>query len=247
MEDVTVYAAQKLIQAGPVPPGSVRVIEPGLPMRGIFRGSYDVLHLRVPNTVIAEYAAASASAGYSQRRPAPATCDRPIVDPVIERLARALNHAEELGGPFGQSYADGISLAITAKLFGGTPDSALTHRSRVSSLAKWRMKRATEYMAAHLAEPISLADIAGATGLSRMHFAAQFRAATGQRPHEHLLQRRIERARELLLTSRLPLVEIAFEVGFKTQAHFTRCSPGSWGKRRMSGGSVTLRLVIVVP
>jgi AraC family transcriptional regulator len=54
-----------------------------------------------------------------------------------------------------------------------------------------------------------------------MHFAAQFRAATGLRPHEYLLQRRIERARELLLTSRLPLAEIAFEVGFKTQAHFT--------------------------
>ena len=86
--------------------------------------------------MIAEYAAESASAGCSQRRPAPATSDRPIVDPVIERLARALNHAEELGGPFGQSYADGISLAITAKLFGGTPDSASTHRPRVSGLGQ---------------------------------------------------------------------------------------------------------------
>jgi AraC family transcriptional regulator len=130
-------------------------------------------------------------------------------------------HAEELGGAFGQSYADGISLAITAKLLGGSSDGASTNRPRVSGLVKWRLKRATEYMAAHLAEPISLGDIAAATGLSRMHFAAQFRAATGLRPHEYLLQRRIERARELLLGSRLPLVQIAFEVGFKTQAHFT--------------------------
>jgi AraC family transcriptional regulator len=244
VEEVTVFAARKLIQTGHLPSGSVRVNEPGLPLRGIFRGSYDVLHLRVPNTILAEYAAVSAKTGCGQKRPTPLICDHPIVDQVIERLARALNHAEELGGTFGESYADGISLAITAKLFGGTSDGASTQRSRVSGLAKWRMKRATEYIAAHLAEPISLADIAAATGLSRMHFAAQFRAATGLRPHEYLLQRRIERARELLLNSRLPLVEIAFEVGFKTQAHFTTVftrlvgeTPNVWRQRnhRVSG------------
>jgi transcriptional regulator GlxA family with amidase domain len=108
----------------------------------------------------------------------------------------------------------------------------------VSGLSKWRLKRAKEYMEANIAEPISLADIAAASGLSRMHFAAQFRAATGVRPHEYLLQRRIEHARELLLTSRLPLVEIAFEVGFKTQAHFTTVfarfvgeTPNVWRQR----------------
>ena len=175
-------------------------------------------------------------------RPAPLISDRPIVDPVIERLARALNHAEELGGAFGQSYADGISLAIIAKLLGRTPDGVATHRPRVSGLAKWRMKRATEYMAAHLAESISLADIAATTGLSRMHFATQFRAATGQRPHEYLLQRRIERAQDLLVASRLPLAEIAFDVGFKTQAHFTTVfarfvgeTPNVWRQRNHRG------------
>ncbi len=71
-----------------------------------------------------------------------------------------------------------------------------------------------------------------------MHFAAQFRVATGLRPHEYLLQRRIERAQELLLNSRMPLVEIAFEVGFKTQAHFTTVfarvvgeTPNVWRQR----------------
>ena len=57
MEDVTVFAARKLIYAGPLPAGITRVYEAGLPMRGIFRGSFDALHLHVPNTMIAEYAA----------------------------------------------------------------------------------------------------------------------------------------------------------------------------------------------
>jgi AraC-like DNA-binding protein len=54
-----------------------------------------------------------------------------------------------------------------------------------------------------------------------MHFAAQFRAATGFRPHEYLLRRRIQRAEELLRLSTMTLVDIALTVGFQTQAHFT--------------------------
>ena len=54
-----------------------------------------------------------------------------------------------------------------------------------------------------------------------MHFAAQFRIATGFRPHEYLLRKRIERACDLLVTSDASLVDIALSVGFQTQAHFT--------------------------
>jgi len=54
-----------------------------------------------------------------------------------------------------------------------------------------------------------------------MHFAAQFRAATGLRPHEFVLRRRIERAQSLLLQSRLTSLDIALSTGFRSQAHFT--------------------------
>jgi AraC-like DNA-binding protein len=54
-----------------------------------------------------------------------------------------------------------------------------------------------------------------------MHFAAQFRASTGMRPHDFVLQRRIERAQERLSNPELALVDVALSVGFQTQAHFT--------------------------
>jgi AraC family transcriptional regulator len=206
MAEVTVFAGRKLIQSGHLPRGSMRVNEPGLPMRGIFRGAYDVLHLHVPNALIAEYA----NAECSPRRATPLITDHPVVDPVIERLACIWPELR-------RRHQSRHHRPIVRWKF----RCRVLPASRVSALSKWRLKRATEYMAANLAEPISLADIAAAAGLSRMHFAAQFRAATGLRPHEYLLQLRIERAQDLLSTSRLPLVEIAFEVGFKTQAHFT--------------------------
>jgi AraC family transcriptional regulator len=242
MDEVTVFAVRKLITSGHLPQGSMRVNEPGLPMRGIFRGAYDVLHLHIPNGIVAEYA----SIQTVQRQATPLVSDHPVVDPIVEQLARSFVHAEELGGAFGRSYADGISLAITAHLFGAGSDRASTHGPRVSTLSKWRLKRATEYMMANLAEPICLADIAAAAGLSRMHFAAQFRAATGQSPHEYLIRQRVERAQELLLNSRQSLVEIALDVGFKTQAHFTTVfrrfvgeTPNVWRQyNRMTRGSV---------
>jgi AraC-like DNA-binding protein len=90
-----------------------------------------------------------------------------------------------------------------------------------SGLAKWRLKRTLEYIEAYLARPLRLAEIAAASGLSRMHFAAQFRIATGLRPHEYLTRRRIERAQEMLVAGGAPLADIALSVGFQTQAHFT--------------------------
>ncbi len=94
-------------------------------------------------------------------------------------------------------------------------------RRRRTPLQKWRMKRVIEHVDAHLARRITLADMASAAGLTRMHFAAQFRAATGMRPHDFILQRRIDRARELLGDPELALVDVALSVGFQTQAHFT--------------------------
>jgi AraC-like DNA-binding protein len=68
-----------------------------------------------------------------------------------------------------------------------------------------------------------------------MHFAAQFRAATGLRPHDYVVRRRIEKAQELLRDGSIPLAQVALGVGFQTQAHFTTVfrdqvheTPGRW-------------------
>lgn len=100
-------------------------------------------------------------------------------------------------------------------------DARPAPRRRCSPLPTWRLKRTLAYIEANLGETVSLADLAGAAGLTRMHFAAQFRVATGLRPHEFLLRRRIERAQELLAEPSETLVDVALAVGFQTQAHFT--------------------------
>jgi AraC-like DNA-binding protein len=142
-------------------------------------------------------------------------------DPVIERVGRALRADDEgdaLQGPSAGATCLAIVLRLLTLRSNGLEPQARPNRT---ALPKWRLKRAFDFIEEHLAEPVTLAEVAAFAGLSRMYFAAQFRAATGLRPHEYLLRRRIERSQELLATSCLTLVEVALSVGFQTQAHFT--------------------------
>jgi AraC family transcriptional regulator len=113
-------------------------------------------------------------------------------------------------------------------------------RRRISALADWRLKRVAAFVEKHLAKPLTLAEIASAAGLTRMHFAAQFRVATGLRPREYVMRRRIERAQCLLAGGALSIVEVALSVGFQNQAHFSTVfrryvgqTPARWRRLRI--------------
>jgi AraC family transcriptional regulator len=150
----------------------------------------------------------------------------PEDDPVIQRLSDALAAAEAAQDRHSGICADALRLAILTRQFSGQAASlagvVADHGGRnVRSLQNWRLKRVLQYVDDHLTAKITLQDLARVAGLSRMHFAAQFRAAVGMRPHQYLLKRRIERAEALLKRAEISLVEVALTVGFQTQAHFT--------------------------
>ena len=154
------------------------------------------------------------------------------VDPVITRLSDALAATERADDHHTGICADALRLAIVTRLLGlqsetlrsngqtgGANEGSAARQMR--ALQNWRLKRVVEFVDNHLSGKITLLDLAAVAGLSRMHFASQFRAATGFRPHEYLLRRRIQRAEELLRQPTMTLVEIALSVGFQTQAHFS--------------------------
>jgi AraC-like DNA-binding protein len=144
-------------------------------------------------------------------------------DPVIGHLLRARREAEQNGSEASTIYADAVHLALVAKLLSdlGGSERKNVGGTQKAPLPKWRLKRAVEYIDAHYSRTITLSDLAAAAGLSRMHFAAQFRLATGLRPREFVLNRRVQLSQQMLSGTQASLVEIALSVGFQTQAHFT--------------------------
>lgn len=145
----------------------------------------------------------------------------PFRDPFVEALCGRLWDEAAAGDPCGSLFADGAAVALAAALGrlseGGRPARALAK----GGLAPFALRRALEFMDANLAGDPSLADLAASAGLSPFHFARAFRQATGTSPHRRLQERRVERARELLASTGLPLAEVALAVGFKSQEHFT--------------------------
>jgi AraC-like DNA-binding protein len=204
------------IHDGVAMPGMFHVTEPGARVSCLFRGAHEFLHLHVPNALIEEYDRTVPNASAPQFAKTGLRKDE-----MVERLARALLAGEQIGGALGGHYADCVSAAIVMRLLTSAERGGSAARPRVAELARWRLRRAIEFVETNLANSISTSDISAAAGLTRMHFAAQFKAATGLRPHEYLLRRRVERAQEMLMQTAMSVVDVALSVGFQSQSHFT--------------------------
>ena len=159
----------------------------------------------------------------------------------------ALEEAERVADASHRLHSDCACDAIVARLVAQATEQTRPSTRRTASLPQWRLRRALDFIEANLAQPIGLADVAASTGLTRMHFAAQFRSTTGYSPHAYLLRRRIEHAQMLLRSSALSVLDVALSCGFGSHAHFTTVfgrmvgeSPNSWRTRMRGEGPVVI-------
>jgi AraC family transcriptional regulator len=113
------------------------------------------------------------------------------------------------------SEGDGAQLPQYAARHSAAP----TYRG---GLGAARVRHVTEFVQAGLERDLTLVELARSVGLSTAHFAVMFRQSTGETPHQFLLRCRIERAKEMLRTAKVRIVDVAMACGFKTQQHFAR-------------------------
>ena len=85
-----------------------------------------------------------------------------------------------------------------------------------------RLLRAKDRMDAASHEEWPVIRLAKVSGVSHAHFARSFKDAFGLPPHRYLLTRRIEQAKTLLRDTELPIIEIAFQTGWKSLGTFGR-------------------------
>jgi AraC-like DNA-binding protein len=83
-------------------------------------------------------------------------------------------------------------------------------------------KRLRAYVLEHIEQPISLETVALHVGVGRYHLCRKYRRATGQSPMHAVRRVRLERARELLATTKLPLRVVAKKVGLSSEQHLSR-------------------------
>jgi AraC family transcriptional regulator len=84
------------------------------------------------------------------------------------------------------------------------------------------LRRVREYIEDNIDQRITVELLAGLAKLSVCYFVRAFKQSTGITPHDYLIRRRVERTKQLLSGTDMPLSEIALAAGFADQSHFAR-------------------------
>jgi AraC-like DNA-binding protein len=131
---------------------------------------------------------------------------------IVERLHRPSTLAAKSA-----LLVDSLTMALVQRLL--RLSSASLPRRDVPALDKALLGKVEAYLQERLAENPTLDELATLADMSTYEFAKRFKVATGLSPYQYVLLQRLERSLELLEATRLPLAEVAYSVGFSSQAH----------------------------
>ncbi len=140
----------------------------------------------------------------------------PLVSAIMESLEHEIRHPSQSGSLYADSVADSLALHLLNRHVAEPRQAGLRQKLPAQTL-----KRSIERIEASISQGVSLEELAREARLSRSYFADAFRKTTGMAPHQYLTRRRLEKARELLNSSRLALTDIALQCGFSSQSHLS--------------------------
>jgi AraC family transcriptional regulator len=145
-----------------------------------------------------------------------------LADARLRGLVAAVNAERVAGFPSGRLFLDSIELALAAALVNDYAVRRPSPRIYPGGLTPARLRKVMELVHAGMESDLSLEELADAAGLSITHFSRMFRESTGQSPHQFVLCRRVDRAKEMLRSAEARVLDVAVACGFKTQQHCAR-------------------------
>jgi AraC family transcriptional regulator len=165
--------------------------------------------------------------------------EQALRDPILYNLGACLSALLEHPEEDNSLLVDHIALAFQSHLYQTYSATPVWDPKPHGGLSPWQVSRAKEAIDASLHKGITIAQLAHDCRLSATTFARAFKQSTGYPPHRWLLQRRIERAQDLLLTSDKTIAEIASACGYRDQSHLARAftqaigtSPRLWRRAK---------------
>jgi AraC family transcriptional regulator len=135
---------------------------------------------------------------------------------IVERLMAETG----AGCPNGPLFWSEISDDFMGRLV----DSYMSSPARPSRgvIGTPTLQRIRDYISAHLAEPIEVAELASLAGRSPFHFTRAFARSVGMTPHRYVVHLRLQAAVARIREGRTRLADIAAETGFSDQSHLSR-------------------------
>jgi AraC family transcriptional regulator len=212
------FAGQE--QTQPAPPDAVTLIPAGSPSRWRWAGAGESTHVLLAPQLLARVAAEALDLR-PDRVALPPVAGRAL--PEVRAAMLALDAELRGGGPGGRLLAESLGNVLAVHLLRRFAARGPADGHTGGVLPRHKLRAVVEYVHEHLDAELSLDHLAGVAHVSPYHFARLFKNSTGLPPHRYVIARRVERAKELLRDrDPLPLAEVAAEIGFSSQSHFTR-------------------------
>ena len=219
-------------------PGQVSVTPAGQPVHRVLKGRPDVVLLHLAPELLHDVAREIYG-----RDTGPVELVRCLAmpDPKADQLIRLLLAEAETPGPSSSLMIENLGRALTIHLLRFHSSLSGSRPVPVAHSPVPRMQRVIAQMRSCLDQDLKLAELAASAGLSPSQFVRSFREATGLPPHRYLRSLRIDKARELLEHTDLPIVDITLTCGFGQPGYFattfrnvTGLSPRAWRQARRS-------------
>jgi AraC family transcriptional regulator len=145
-----------------------------------------------------------------------------VVDAPGGALIQQINTEDANRFPNGHLFFDFVTKAFTTPPSQGQGVRRSPVPTYRGGLSPVRLRRVVELVRTTIEGEVTLDQLAESAGLSTAHFSHTFRRSTGQSPHQFVLRQKVERAKEMLRTSEMRVLDVAVACGFKTQQHFAR-------------------------
>jgi AraC family transcriptional regulator len=208
----------------PPPAGAISVIPASSPARWRWSGRPDSLRICLEPGLVTRVGAGAFNLD-------PTRLTVPPLDgldlPHLRAAMLAVDAELAAGGAGGSLASESLANVLAVHLVRHVLAPPQPGRGRDGALPRGRLRAVVEYIEEHLDAGLTLEQMAAAARLSVYHFARQFKAAIGLPPHQYVILRRVERAKQLLQAATdLSLVEVALHAGFSDQSqlshHFKR-------------------------
>jgi AraC family transcriptional regulator len=157
------------------------------------------------------------------------------IEYLLRTLQVELQQGVLTGRIFGEQVGNTLAILLAEQYTIVTPGMFAS----CGRLPKSRLNMVYEYVEANLSRDISLSALASTAAMSPFYFARIFKQTTGITPHQYVVQRRIERAKELLRDPNISVFEVGIRVGYLDPKHFrdlfrrvVRATPTEYRSRR---------------
>jgi AraC family transcriptional regulator len=144
-----------------------------------------------------------------------------VQDAQVSIIANLFQQEMQTGGMGGQLYAESLCNILIVHL--------LRHYCAFSpvleapsNLSSSQLNQVISYVETHLSQNIPLSCLAQIARMSKYHFSRSFKKSTGITPHQYILRRRVERAKQLLQQSPASVLDVALACGFAHPGHLSR-------------------------